>query len=82
MSSRGGRREGAGRPPLGLEKLKIIVRTSISARDNASLEAVAKKSGRKPSEVMREFIIKGLAATAKTSRKGREARKGGKKAQR
>ena len=60
MSPRGGKREGAGRPPKMGTPLKAGIKASLTPEDRELLDQVAEDKGIGPSELAREFILSGL----------------------
>ena len=58
--SKGGRREGAGRPLSGLSKLDKQVKIMFEGADHASLLMLARKQGKTISTIIRKWVVEGL----------------------
>ena len=60
MSPRGGRREGAGRPPKMGKPVEAGIKVNLTAKDRQRLDRAAERAGKGPSELAREILLRGL----------------------
>lgn len=60
MSPRGGKREGAGRPPKMGKPVEAGIKVNLTLADRQALDLEARRRGIGPSELARDLILKSL----------------------